>query len=271
MNGRAYDYNLGRFLSVDPFIQAPGNSQSMNPYSYIMNNPLAGTDPSGYIAFIPAVMWAMTAWGAAETAEAAGEMAAKYELDEIDGEELAKGVAMSAAENTVGKKIKIAKTLATKARQATKGKGADASNVDTKSPKADNGKTDGQGAQTNKNQKTEEIGSQKGNSRKAQMTQAKKDAKVPRSQQPEKVEKVKMRDSNGDTVKDSNGNVVKTTEYTHTTTDGNKVVIQDHSAGHKDFSGDAAKPHIHVRPAEATSNGTVEGTKKHYVIKKKEE
>ncbi|MCW8127427.1 SpvB/TcaC N-terminal domain-containing protein [Microbulbifer halophilus] len=48
MNGRAYDYNLGRFLSVDPIIQSPGNSQSLNPYSYIMNNPLAGTDPSGY-------------------------------------------------------------------------------------------------------------------------------------------------------------------------------------------------------------------------------
>jgi RHS repeat-associated protein len=50
MNGRIYDYNLGRFLSVDPFIQSPGNSQSLNPYSYIMNNPLAGTDPSGYIS-----------------------------------------------------------------------------------------------------------------------------------------------------------------------------------------------------------------------------
>ncbi|MEH8019543.1 hypothetical protein MN202_20095, partial [Rheinheimera muenzenbergensis] len=50
MNGRAYDYNLGRFLSVDPFIQSPSNSQSLNPYSYIMNNPLAGTDPTGYIA-----------------------------------------------------------------------------------------------------------------------------------------------------------------------------------------------------------------------------
>jgi RHS repeat-associated protein len=49
MNGRVYDYNLGRFLSVDPFIQEPGNSQSMNPYSYIMNNPLAGTDPTGYL------------------------------------------------------------------------------------------------------------------------------------------------------------------------------------------------------------------------------
>ncbi|NVK23146.1 MAG: RHS repeat-associated core domain-containing protein, partial [Kangiellaceae bacterium] len=58
MNGRAYDYNLGRFLSVDPFIQATGNSQSMNPYSYIMNNPLAGTDPSGY-------KWA-TVWSRAE-------------------------------------------------------------------------------------------------------------------------------------------------------------------------------------------------------------
>jgi RHS repeat-associated protein len=48
MNGRAYDYNLGRFYGVDPVIQFPGNSQSLNPYSYIMNNPLAGTDPTGY-------------------------------------------------------------------------------------------------------------------------------------------------------------------------------------------------------------------------------
>ena len=49
MNGRVYDYNLGRFLSVDPVIQAPANSQSLNPYSYIMNNPFAGTDPTGYM------------------------------------------------------------------------------------------------------------------------------------------------------------------------------------------------------------------------------
>jgi RHS repeat-associated protein len=40
---------LSRFLSVDPFIQAAGNSQSVNPYSYIMNNPMSGTDPSGYL------------------------------------------------------------------------------------------------------------------------------------------------------------------------------------------------------------------------------
>lgn len=50
MNGRVYDYNVGRFMSVDPVIQSPTNSQSINPYSYIMNNPLSGTDPSGYSA-----------------------------------------------------------------------------------------------------------------------------------------------------------------------------------------------------------------------------
>jgi len=50
MNGRVFDYNLGRFTGVDPFIQAPLNSQSLNPYSYILNNPLSGTDPTGYVS-----------------------------------------------------------------------------------------------------------------------------------------------------------------------------------------------------------------------------
>src|SRR5438874_5472836 len=48
MNGRVYDYRLGRFLSVDPIISNPANSQSINPYSYIGNNPLSGIDPTGY-------------------------------------------------------------------------------------------------------------------------------------------------------------------------------------------------------------------------------
>lgn len=47
MNGRIYDPKLGRFYSVDPVIQFPSNSQSLNPYSYILNNPLSGRDPSG--------------------------------------------------------------------------------------------------------------------------------------------------------------------------------------------------------------------------------
>ncbi|MEZ5647199.1 MAG: RHS repeat-associated core domain-containing protein [Burkholderiaceae bacterium] len=48
MNGRVYDPLIGRFLSADPHIQHPDDLQSFNRYSYVKNNPLAFTDPSGY-------------------------------------------------------------------------------------------------------------------------------------------------------------------------------------------------------------------------------
>ncbi|MEO0442474.1 MAG: FG-GAP-like repeat-containing protein [Pseudomonadota bacterium] len=48
MNGRIYDPRLARFLQADPHIQAPDNTQSLNRYSYVINNPLNKTDPSGY-------------------------------------------------------------------------------------------------------------------------------------------------------------------------------------------------------------------------------
>ncbi|MBU2988326.1 hypothetical protein KO525_02925 [Psychrosphaera sp. B3R10] len=48
MNGRIYDPTLGRFLQADPFIQAPSNLQNYNRYSYVLNNPMSYTDPSGY-------------------------------------------------------------------------------------------------------------------------------------------------------------------------------------------------------------------------------
>ncbi|MDP3912939.1 MAG: RHS repeat-associated core domain-containing protein, partial [Bacteroidota bacterium] len=48
MNGRVYDPVIGRFLSADPLIQNPENLQSLNRYSYCLNNPLSMTDPSGY-------------------------------------------------------------------------------------------------------------------------------------------------------------------------------------------------------------------------------
>jgi len=48
MNGRVYDPIIGRFLSPDPFVQAPGYPNSYNRYSYALNNPLRFIDPSGY-------------------------------------------------------------------------------------------------------------------------------------------------------------------------------------------------------------------------------
>ncbi len=53
MNGRAYDPLVGRFLSADPYIQAPDNTQNLNRYSYCLNNPLRYSDPSGeWIPFV---------------------------------------------------------------------------------------------------------------------------------------------------------------------------------------------------------------------------
>ncbi|MFC5050071.1 toxin TcdB middle/N-terminal domain-containing protein [Rubritalea spongiae] len=48
MNGRIYDPILGRFLSADPNIQSPSNLQNYNRYSYVLNNPISMTDPSGF-------------------------------------------------------------------------------------------------------------------------------------------------------------------------------------------------------------------------------
>ena len=46
-NARLYDPKLGRFLSVDPVIAHPESTQGINPYSYVENNPLNRTDPTG--------------------------------------------------------------------------------------------------------------------------------------------------------------------------------------------------------------------------------
>ncbi len=43
---------VGRFLSADNYVQAPGFTQSFNRYSYVLNNPLKYTDPSGELPFL---------------------------------------------------------------------------------------------------------------------------------------------------------------------------------------------------------------------------
>jgi len=51
MNGRLYDPIVGRMLSPDIYVQDPTYSPSYNRYSYVNNNPLKYTDPSGYIPY----------------------------------------------------------------------------------------------------------------------------------------------------------------------------------------------------------------------------
>ncbi len=49
MNARIYDPIIGRFLSPDALIPSPTDLQSYNRYSYVRNNPLSFTDPSGHV------------------------------------------------------------------------------------------------------------------------------------------------------------------------------------------------------------------------------
>ena len=56
MNGRMYDPILGRFISVDPYIQDPYNPQNFNRYAYCLNNPVKYTDPSGEIGVLAACL-----------------------------------------------------------------------------------------------------------------------------------------------------------------------------------------------------------------------
>jgi len=48
MNGRIYDSRIGRFLQADIIIDGANNTQGYNRYSYVHNNPLNATDPSGH-------------------------------------------------------------------------------------------------------------------------------------------------------------------------------------------------------------------------------
>ena len=65
MNGRVYDPTLGRFLSADPYVQFPENFQNYNRYTYVNNNPVSFTDPSGhFLQFLVGVIGGVAGWGA---------------------------------------------------------------------------------------------------------------------------------------------------------------------------------------------------------------
>ncbi len=48
MNGRIYDPLVARFMSADPIVTDPLNGQNYNRYSYVSNNPMGATDPTGF-------------------------------------------------------------------------------------------------------------------------------------------------------------------------------------------------------------------------------
>ena len=63
MNARLYDPVLGRFLSPDPYVQAPDYLQNFNRYSYCVNNPVMLSDPDGEFFWLAAILGAWMGLG----------------------------------------------------------------------------------------------------------------------------------------------------------------------------------------------------------------
>ena len=86
MNGRVQDAITGRFLSPDPYIPDPGNTQSFNRYSYVNNNPLSLIDPSGFDP-IPDPITINASLGGPENpvADAASAIVTIFDLAEVFG------------------------------------------------------------------------------------------------------------------------------------------------------------------------------------------
>jgi len=60
---RYYDPELGRFIQPDSIVPNPNSSQSLNRYSYVLNNPLKYIDPTGHAE--QGAIWNQPSWGVA--------------------------------------------------------------------------------------------------------------------------------------------------------------------------------------------------------------
>ncbi|HZC25993.1 MAG TPA: RHS repeat-associated core domain-containing protein, partial [Actinopolymorphaceae bacterium] len=71
LGARYYDADLGRFISTDPALD-PSSAQTLNPYTYGANNPLAYADPTG--------LWSLSgAWnGIKKGVSAAADWASEH-------------------------------------------------------------------------------------------------------------------------------------------------------------------------------------------------
>ena len=120
-------------------------------------------------------------------------------------------------------------------------------------------------------------------SKRAAKRQAKRDAGVPVSRQPYKTIVKSMETSDGHKILDENWEEIKTRQEYYksdrivdpnaTEIKQNKVVIQDHSAGHQFGAegGEGDQPaHIHARPLENTRTGSIDGVQRHYYFENEE-
>ncbi|WP_455827938.1 RHS repeat-associated core domain-containing protein, partial [Pseudomonas kilonensis] len=120
-------------------------------------------------------------------------------------------------------------------------------------------------------------------SRNGAFRQAKSDAKVPMSQHPDTVfdketggygqfRHVRMKDIRNNEILSNDGKPILSREYEFSREKGSKIVIQEHSAGHKfgapGGAGDQGA-HFNLRPIRNTRTGKLTGASDHYYFEVK--
>jgi RHS repeat-associated protein len=63
MNARVYEPTIGRFMSADSVVPDPLDLQTFNRYSYVNNNPLSFTDPTGHCSGFVGCVFAIGSFG----------------------------------------------------------------------------------------------------------------------------------------------------------------------------------------------------------------
>ena len=120
-------------------------------------------------------------------------------------------------------------------------------------------------------------------SRNGAFRQAKSDAGIPMTQQPDLIydsstgetgqyKYVRTTGKNNESILDDNGKPIRTREYQYTRADNSIILIQDHSADHKYFApgnvGDQPA-HFNLRPIEKSRTGKLTGARDHFYFKDK--
>ncbi|WP_088363074.1 HNH/endonuclease VII fold putative polymorphic toxin [Bacillus cereus] len=107
-------------------------------------------------------------------------------------------------------------------------------------------------------------------SRGASLKEIKRQLNIPRFQHPISQKMVPLTDSNGKRILNDNKQPIMTRELTYEVK-GQKIIIQDHSEGHKFGEGGIGDqpPHHNVRPEYNTRTGQVDGMEDHYYFDKR--
>ncbi|MCI0766070.1 HNH/endonuclease VII fold putative polymorphic toxin [Bacillus sp. TL12] len=136
---------------------------------------------------------------------------------------------------------------------------------------ASGGKSKGLNDNTNQTFGVKKIeGKNSHESRGASLKEIKRQLNIPRSQHPISQKMVPLTDSNGKRILNDNKQPIMTRELTYEVK-GQKIIIQDHSEGHKFGEGGIGDqpPHHNVRPEYNTRTGQVDGMEDHYYFEKR--